>query len=141
MHWRQPLRAKLALFAALACAGCGPPEGLQKVVVDGVVTLDGAPIPNGEIRFLPIEGTEGPVSGGPIKDGQYRAESRGGVPVGEHRVEIRAFRAPTGRQTGTAAIEGGPAEQYLPQQYNTKSELTASVSSSSAKQDFSLSSK
>ncbi len=141
MRWPSAFSAGFAVLAALACAGCGPPAGLQKVIVEGAVTLDGTPIPNGEVRFLPIEGTAGPVSGGPIKDGQYRAESRGGVPVGKHRVEIRAFRAPSGRQTGVAAIEGGPAEQYLPERYNTKSELTATVGASESRQDFALSSK
>lgn len=105
------------------------------------MTLDGQPIPNGEVLFYPIDGTKGSVSGGPIKDGRYVAEGRGGVPLGVHEVQIRAFRAPTTKLTGMAAVEGGPAEQYLPEKFNAFSELRAEVDSSTTTLDFHLKSK
>jgi hypothetical protein len=122
----KPLRTSscktlLALAVVTACAaGCSKPAGLDKVVVRGTVTLDGQPISNGEIRFVPAPGTAGPISGGPIKDGAYVAEGRGGVPLGEHRVEIKAYRAMAKGpgQSASANPEGGPAEQYLDKRYN-----------------------
>lgn len=133
---------RLLNFTALCLltCGCGAGSDLEKVIVRGRVTFDGQPIANGEVMFYPIEGTAGSVSGGPIKDGEYIAEGRGGVPTGKHRVEIRGFRAQQAAVTGDLAVEGGPAEQYLPPRYNTNSELTRSVDSENATHNFKLSS-
>ena len=76
-------------------AGCG--TGATEKVVYGTVTCNGEQVPQGTVRFVPIEGTAGPASTGRITDGEYRIEARGGVPVGKHRVEVMA-RQPTGRQ-------------------------------------------
>jgi hypothetical protein len=48
--------------------------------------LEGAPVQNGYISFIPVDGTGG-TSGGPIKGGRYKVED---VPPGKKRVEIRA---------------------------------------------------
>jgi hypothetical protein len=129
---------------ALICAvGCGKPTGLEKVVVSGTVTLDGQPIPNGEIRFIPAPGTTGPVSGGPIKDGAYVAKGKGGVPLGEHLVEIKAYRAMAKGpgQAASADPEGGAAEQYLDNRYNEQTTLKATIAADTETQDFQLTSK
>lgn len=111
--------------------GCGGSD-LEKVVVSGNVMFQGEPIPNGDILFYPKSGTLGPVSGAPIKDGQYTADGKGGVPVGEHRVVIRAFRV---RET-TQLPEGmspedmpGQRLQYLPEKFNDNTVLAASIPS------------
>jgi hypothetical protein len=80
----------VAVGAALA-GGCGA-KGLPMRVVHGKVTCGGQTVDDGEVRFVPIEGTSGPVSVGTIVSGEYRIEARGGVPVGKHRVEVRAMR-------------------------------------------------
>jgi hypothetical protein len=130
----------LALALLATAIGCGQSSDLDKVVVRGTVTLDGQPIPNGELRFIPTNGTKGPISGGPIKDGAYVAQGRGGVPVGEHRVEIKAYR-PAAKAGQPTDPEGGPAEQYLDKRYNEQSTLTAKIDSSTETQDFQLTSK
>lgn len=126
---------------SLTCTGCGKSSGIEKVVFTGNVSLDGQPISNGEIRFFPIEGTEGPVSGSPIVDGTYETKYRDGIPVGKHRVEIMAYRAKGGSVPAEIAREGGATEQYLPPKYNTSSELTRSVESDTETMDFELTSK
>ena len=128
----------LGVIGLLAVSGCSQNSGLEKVIVSGTVKYDGELIPNGEILFYPIDGTKGSVSGGPIKAGQYTAKGRGGVAVGKHRVEIRAFRTSGRKMSGEEAMEGGPAEQYLPLQYNSYSELTCAVDADNATQDFDL---
>ena len=134
----------LVASLALVCAvGCGASSGLDKVVVSGTVTLDGQPIPNGEIRFIPAPGTTGPVSGGPIKDGAYVAKGKGGVPLGEHTVEIKAYRAMAKGpgQATSADSEGGAAEQYLDKRYNEQTTLKATIGADTETQDFQLTSK
>jgi hypothetical protein len=136
---RQLSKLAVALVAVTAI-GCGQSSDLDKVVVRGAVTLDGQPIPNGELRFIPTNGTKGPISGGPIKDGAYLAQGRGGVPVGEHRVEIRAYR-PATKPGQPVSPEGGPAEQYLDKRFNEQTTLTAKIEASTETQDFQLTSK
>lgn len=54
-------------------------------------------MPRGFVRFVPIGDTHGPATSARIFDGKYRADNRGGVPLGTHRVEIIAQR-PTGEK-------------------------------------------
>jgi hypothetical protein len=119
-----------SLLIVAAFSGCGR-GGPAKAVVIGEVHYNGAPLPNGEIRFVPTEGTTGPVSGGTIADGKYSAEGKGGVPLGKHRVEIRSYR-PIWNAGANRAAEGGGTEQFLPSKYNGESTLTATVSAESA---------
>jgi hypothetical protein len=129
----------LLVVVVLAAIGCGSGNsGIEKVVVSGTVTFDGTAIPNGEVRFYPIEGTKGAVSGGPIRDGAYIAQGKGGVPIGKHRVEIQGFRAAKGSEN---LPEGGPAEQYLPAHLNESSTLTAEITPDTEHLDFALTSK
>ena len=133
-----PLVAFLLALPLAGLSGCGASNGgIEKVIVQGTVTFDEAPIANGEIRFYPTAGTHGPVSGGPIKDGKYIARGGGGVPVGKHRVDIRAFR-PNPRYKGNP--EGGPIVQYLPNKYNAKSTLILTVDRQDKNHDFVLTS-
>ena len=46
------IQAVVILAAALALVGCNKPPAL--VPVSGTVTLDGNPLPNAEVRFIPI---------------------------------------------------------------------------------------
>ncbi len=123
------------LVTALLC-GSGCSNGaLERVVVSGLITYNGQPIPNGAIRFIPIDGSKGPISGASIIDGQYRADGLGGVPVGKYRVHVDAYRA---HMTATPdPIERDyPREQYLPVKFNTKSILDVAVESGKRKQTF-----
>jgi len=125
--------AFLPAAAMLAAAGCSD-TGLERVVVSGRVTLNGKPVSNGEIRFRPIKGTRGPVSGSSIVDGAYTAEGLGGVPVGTYRVVIRGYRFV--KATGSNSVEEGRFEQYLPAKYNEQSELEVTVESGRRKQQL-----
>jgi hypothetical protein len=86
----------LSGLACLLLIGCGP-KGMPTKVMHGNVTCGGEKVPTGQVIFMPIEGTPGPNSAAMIVDGQYRIDSRGGVPLGKHRVCVDARRK-TGRQ-------------------------------------------
>lgn len=123
----------------LIAAGCSRGDGLSRVIVSGAVTFDGKPVEKGQIRFIPIDGTRGPVTIDPINGGEYTTENTEGVPVGAHRVEITGFdpveyaNAPTGPGSP-------PVKQRLPDKYNRKSELkvTLQVDSDDNPLDFNL---
>jgi hypothetical protein len=138
----KPTVVFLAILAVAPLVGCGPKSGLQKVVVRGKVTFNGQPVANGQIYFVPAKGTKGPVSGAPIKDGQYVVEAKGGVPVGMHQVKIEGYRSRGGGADGDllSGRAGGAPEQYLPDKYNQKTKLHVTIdgSESNATQDFEL---
>ena len=122
MHW------SVWLALTLVVVGCGKRDGIERVLVSGNVTFRGEPLEKGQIRFIPTDGTSGPITVEPIVDGYYTSEDVGGVPVGEHRVEILGYdaevyaKAPKG--PGSPAIP-----QLLPKKYNRESELKATLQS------------
>lgn len=105
-------------------AGCGSRDGLKRVVVSGQVTLNGAPIEDGQIKFIPAKGTEGPATIGPIRQGTYECKRNGGVPQGEHRIEILAWDPDSPQPEGPGQP---PRPQLVPRTYNKDSHLTASL--------------
>lgn len=133
-HHVTNFRASILCVAVLALSGCGglddePPRN----IVFGNVTWNGEPVGIGEIRFIPNEGTNAPTSGGEIREGKYRIENKGGVPLGSFRVVIQGYRAPS--KPGSGEIPGAPSddpmaarEQFLPPKYSgANSELSLIV--------------
>ncbi|MCA9037234.1 MAG: hypothetical protein KDA91_18990 [Planctomycetaceae bacterium] len=126
---------RIAVLSCLACSvGCsGDDSGPPTVSVSGMITLDGTPVPEGEIIFRSADGGGGRADAAQIKDGKFSMEST----LGNKKVEIRALRPVAGASTTTLETGevGGEVEQYIPEQYNDKSTLNAEVSESGEK-DF-----
>lgn len=104
------------------CGGAPAPKVTAKVDVAGTVQLDGKPMdePEGEIAF--IAAGDAPVIL-PIKAGKF--EGKG--PVGDSRVEIRAWK--TGEPI---MMDGKPfgdpvKENYVAPQFSESSTLTAAI--------------
>jgi hypothetical protein len=121
---RAPCSLALAGLLGLA-AGCddGPPVG----DLTGEVTLDGAPLAEGVVRFTPVDGST-PTASALIADGKFAER----VPVGVHRVEISAPKLPKGVRTSKelkrgTIDEGSAMEELVPERYNTRSELKTEV--------------
>src|SRR5205809_273909 len=113
--------AAILFFLPLGCFN-KPPVGK----VTGDVTLDGQPIKDGSILFLPMDG-QGQTAGAPIKDGKFVAEQ---VPVTKMKVEIHGNK-PTGRKIKAYDTPDSPVSdeivEIVPQRYNFQSELTLDV--------------
>lgn len=91
---RIPVMATLALCAGLiGCSG----SALEQQVITGDVVCGGTPAALGEVRFVPIEETTGPVNFGRVVDGRYTIDARKGVPAGTYRVEVE-LKQKTGRK-------------------------------------------
>ena len=110
--------------------GCSNEVGPKKYDVSGAVKVDGKEVAEGEIIFQSDDKSVG-AEGGAIKDGKYALKAR----EGKNKVEIRATRIVPGKK--------GPmgedwVEQFIPEQYNEKSTLTAEVGSGKTKHDFEL---
>jgi hypothetical protein len=128
----------LAAAAVALAGGCSPGVGAYEV--EGSVTLDGAPLTEGDIVFQPEDPKIGP-EGGKIKDGRYKMKAKAGA----NKVEIRAVRAVPGKTTPSAAGPGAPPdpvlESIVPEKYNNTTELKADVGAGKTKHDFTLKSK
>lgn len=130
----------VVIFAVSFLVGCGAKDGyaeLGLVEVTGTVTLDGKPLPQAKVVFE----TEDKRLATGMTDAaghyalMYDSETRGCLP-GPKTVRIT---------TGTADVEGGGAaegsnvgKQMLPARFNSKSELTADVSTANKTIDFKL---
>jgi hypothetical protein len=134
----RPISSLLLALSVFGVLGCGGKSGAETVTVTGEVTMDGTPIPTGDIIFRADNG-KGRGYAGKITDGKYELKSA----TGKLRVEIRASRSKAGAKPKALASgeEGMALEQYIPAKYNDKSTLTADVTASEKKFDFPLKSK
>ena len=122
----------------LLLIGCGQQGDRQRL--EGTVTLDGAPLAEGQITFVPQPGTKGPTAGGPISEGYFSIPHDGGTFTGTFLVKITATRK-TGKQVMNYALNEmiDEIEQFLPLRYNRQSELTREVTDSGPNQfEFAL---
>ncbi|MBN2292356.1 MAG: hypothetical protein JXM70_08025 [Pirellulales bacterium] len=130
------LALSVLLSAAAVIIGCGP-RGPERVVVSGTVTYEGKAIADGRINFMPSEKSAVPMSGAVIKNGKYRVDAKGGVPVGTHKVEIEAYG---GSPASGQILKPGARPQYLPKKFNldSKLEITIEPGSGELTKDFEL---
>jgi hypothetical protein len=119
----------------LAAVGCG---SSSLGTVQGTVTLDGQPLKEGVVRFVPADG-KSQTATAPIADGKFTAF----VPLGEMKVEFSAPRV-VGRHkvydTPDSPLVDDVAE-LIPERFNTKSQLRISVKKGSQEETFALQSK
>jgi len=116
-------------------------DGLH--AVSGTVTLDGTPLAEGAIAFMPL-GETGVSAGGQIKDGKYSTR----VSPGKMVVKIYAERPLTAeeiREYNSNPMTGGglsPAEnqrkQLIPAEYNDRSKLNVDIQGNQKELDFQL---
>ena len=126
------LRTLFSLWLLLGVfSGCGGNNGPVKVPVAGVVSLDGTPVPNGQIVFSDAAGIE-QACAGEIVDGKFSFEST----LGKKKVSISSMQEVAGKQGQYGGIQGDPVsaenpameyQEVIPAKYNADTELTAEV--------------
>jgi hypothetical protein len=107
-------------------AGCGS-SSPPRVAVSGTVTLDGRPIEQGAIAFVPTADSKQPSAGAEIAAGEYSIPAASGPSAGKYKVEIR-WSKPTGKQIelGSPAPPGtlvDEVKEAVPAKYNSKTTL------------------
>jgi len=111
------MRTIFGIGLAVLIAGC---QADPFTDVAGTVTLDGAPLPEGEIIFMAPDNSVTPSSG-VISNGQFHFRATHGV----KKVQINATKDSGKREMDGWVIR----ESIIPERYNVKTELTAEVKS------------
>jgi len=112
--------------------GCGESDGL--IPVSGVVTFQGTPVPEGTIQFRTLEGDQKAYAA-PILEGKYEAR----IEPGPASVEIRASRIVEGKFVEANPGEKDPVgEMYIPEKYNSRTELKVNIESAKLDENFDL---
>lgn len=128
----------LAIPALLVALFAGCTRGGAEATVSGAVTLDGHPLKEGLIRFVPADG-KSQTADASIVNGTFQAA----VPPGEKVIEITAPRV-IGRikmyETPDSPVVDKVAE-LLPDHYNIRSKLRLSVAKGTQEKNFELKSK
>ena len=104
----------LTLLLFLFC-GCG---GGMPATVSGKVTLDGQPLPTGNVAFHPVAG--GPIAVGSIQSSgvyQVNTGTSAGLAPGEYQVTVLATKDLPAEIPGQAPL---PPEPITPAKYHNK---------------------
>jgi hypothetical protein len=111
----------LFLAACVAMGGCsGKKTGEPaKFPVQGVVALDGKPMPAGTIFFKTT--ATGAIDSLEIKDGKFEGKAQ----AGDRRVEICAYEKVAAKPNDPMSRD--TQKNTIPAQYNLNSKLTAKV--------------
>jgi hypothetical protein len=124
----------------LLLAGCSSnSDHTETYQISGTVTLDGKPLPDATIVFLPDNGRSS--AGKTSASGEYTlfySEGVKGAIPGRHRVQISASEVVPGKLNS----EGGEIrKEILPAEYHSKSTLVYEVNANRDDVNFDLKSK
>ena len=122
------LRCMLMFTICVGVLGCGQ-GGFR---IHGKITVDGVPLEQGELKFVPMDSSGGDHVGTVVEKGEYSVDDIERLKGGEYQVQIRAFRT-TGKKIwdgmgdGTKKNMGEDMKQFIPIKYNDASELKVTL--------------
>ncbi|OWK34720.1 hypothetical protein [Fimbriiglobus ruber] len=97
-----PFLVRITAFAVpvvvICCGpGCNQGPNFTTVPVSGKITVDGTPLPAGQVTYTFVGEGVGVPSGGAIKDGEYMIYTGGkaGAPVGKYKVTVTPVMMPS----------------------------------------------
>lgn len=122
---------RLAPFfvVAVVVSGCGP--NFSTTPLAGSVTVDGEPVAEGSINFVPAGVGQGPSTSAPIIAGKYQASA----PIGPVRVHFQATRE-TGKMIDVFGTPQPERVNLIPPRYHGGVEMD--VSPQQSQHDFDL---
>lgn len=119
------------IVSLAAAAGCSDRYG-GRMEVSGTVTLEGQPLKDGSITFVPLDKQE-TQSGSGVVNGAYTVPRKNGLKPGKYRVEITSG---DGKTPASEEEIAGPSSTNIvsvdrvPEDWNTKSKQQVEVTSS-----------
>lgn len=129
----------MIVAALLAASGCGGPTYCE---VQGSVSANGQPVPTGLVVFSPVTPSAAQREAvAEIADGRFALPLAKKASPGDYRVAITGER-PTGKKFETDPGSGvfvEEREQFIPEKYNARTELTATLAPGMPPLEFDLS--
>jgi len=127
------VRVGMAITLALTLTGCGEPK-IPRAAVQGMISVDGEPLPKGRILFAPSGEQAAWMCTLPVVGGKFEAPATTGPVVGEHRIEIVSTDDGGFAPDDEAAMDRWVAEGKkplkivkVPDRYSKDSDLKATV--------------
>ncbi|MCA8982917.1 MAG: hypothetical protein R3C12_01310 [Planctomycetaceae bacterium] len=128
------MHKQLFVLLLLASLGCAPSAGGPPLITTkGTVTWNGAPLEEGRILFRETAGDKRAYSA-LIEKGNFTIETT----AGNMRVEITASRLIPGKFDTSNITPEPMGEMYIPEKYNSLSELTHDVAKGAPDPAFAL---
>lgn len=138
-------------MAAALLIGCGSvdEEGAKgRQAVTGSVSLDGSPLAEGSIQFVPKDPNLGAPVGATIADGKYAIEKEQGPLPGSYAVKIDSIEGGSAPKSAAEALENAErptkivAKNRVAAKFNAKTKLSAEVKAEGPRSlDFEVTSK
>jgi hypothetical protein len=126
------VRFVLTAACVLGLAGCRP----KTVAVTGSVSLDGAPLDEATILFVPLMAGPKKVMAR-VESGRYRVPAERGLSAGEYRVEVADDPPLAPPTAGMAASNSVPARRRpFPYHYAQDSPLRIAVTAKAGAHTF-----
>ena len=126
------LGSLLPLMVALS-AGCSDKYG-GRMEVTGAVKLQGQPLKDGLIRFVPLDGQD-TSSGGSIVNGEYKIPRANGLKPGKYLVQLTSGDGKTPNDEEAGGPGGSTnivSVDQIPDEWNARSKQQVEVKSSGA---------
>ena len=140
-----PKPAYFAFFTLFffTMTGCGP-SGPELAEVSGTVSVDGQPVPNALLTFIPVGGTTS--YGKTNSQGVYKlmfTDTKSGAMLGTHNVEIevKRFSKDEAAEMKAAGMDVGSEFIQIPKKYKAPGALTAEVKRGRNTIDFAMTTK
>ena len=133
MRRAAPLLFALAVTAAVGCEA----DKFNRQAVSGTVSMDGKPIPYGNIEFVPAENQPTTVTL-EIKDGKFGVVAAGGLAPGKYVVRVQGMDGPPPPPGDVPGVSAGPQpKSIVPDKYGAQSTETVGVQAGQ-KNEFTL---
>jgi hypothetical protein len=114
------IRFGLAILAVFA-GGCAEDKPKFPIAtIQGTVSIDGKPVKEGSLQFMPGQNVQGQVAQAKIADGKFMAKN---VPVGQVRVMFNVTR-PTGKMISEYSTPYPEIENLVPKNSRDGVDLT-----------------
>jgi hypothetical protein len=130
---RALILGSLLPFTVALSAGCADKYD-GRMEVTGEVKLQGQPLKDGLIRFVPLDGQDTP-GGGSIQNGEYKIPRSNGLKAGKYLIQLSAGdgKTPNDEEAGSP---GGSTNivsvDQIPDEWNVRSKQQVEVKSNGA---------
>ena len=108
-------------------SGCGKGDPHNRQPVAGTITIDGKPIPYGNIEFAPADGQPTSITL-EIRDGKFAVDAKGGLAPGKYVIRVQGMDGPPPPPPDVPGTPSGPQpKSIVPDKFGARSQETVTI--------------